>query len=256
MKTIIIESLRNTWKLQANLYNCDENYLKTVKNVVCIHPANHSVSLFLKVKDSCDLALYCHPLLAKESSKDFIIEYTQKYKFPLVILTRMETLAFLLRKNGVPHKYRRWCTRIFKIEPTILFYKTFIPSGVIEYMGMQSFQSKERAKLIPVLHDDIKSQKRYKIFSSLPIFYESELDSLNRMESFKIKPFGDSIRSFHRYGCFLCPFAGEKYYIDMVNNNPELYNECCKLMEIASEKQIKDGSRKERYYFYPKSKIM
>ena len=255
-KRLVIETPRSKRQVLVELYNCDEEYLKSVKKVVCIHPANHSVSLFLKMKDQSDLALYCHPLLAKESSKAFVIEYTSKFNFPLVILTRMDSIEDLMRKNGVPTMYRRWCSRVFKIEPTRLFYKTFIPSGVIEYIGIQKFQSKERGEMNPELHEDAKSQARYKIYSELPIFYESEEFNTELMQEYGIKPFGESVRGYNRYGCYLCPFATKQYYEDLKENDPETYQKCNRLMEIASEKQIQEGKRKSRYYYYRKSKIM
>lgn len=250
----IIDSARKTWKLKVEMYNCNEEYLKTVKRVICIHPANHSVSLFLKMKEEGDLCLYCHPLLAKESSKDYVKEYVKDY--PLVILSRTEDIDDLMRQHGCPTKWRRWCTRMFKIEPTRLFYKTFIPSGVIEYIGIQEFQSKDRKEMNPELKEDAKSQKRYKIYSELPIFYETEEFNTKMLEDAGIKAFGDSIRGYNRYGCFLCPFAGKNYYENLKENDPETYNRCDELMELASEKQIIEGSRKSRYYYYPKTKIM
>jgi len=249
-REIILNSKLKKWQMKVEMLNCNGAYLSTVKKVICIHPANHSVALFLKMKDKADICLYCHPLLAKEESKQFVISYTQKYNYPLVILTRMETIEVLMRNNGVPHKHRRWCSRVFKIEPTILFYKTYIPSGVIEYFGIQKFQSKERSKMTPELKKDPKSQKRYKIYSELPIFYESEEFSTKMMQKAQIHAFKDSVRGYNRYGCFLCPFAGKKYYEELKENDIKTYNECCRLMSIASEKQP------ERYYYYRKSKVM
>jgi len=254
--SIVIETPRSKRKVLVELYNCDENYLKSVKRVICIHPASHSVALFLKMKDKGDLCLYCHPLLAKESSKDFVISYTQKYNYPLVILTRMENIEDLMRENGVPHKWRRWCTRVFKIEPVRLFYKKFIPSGIIEYIGIQKIHSKERSEMNPELIEDAKSQKRYKIYREMPIFYESEEFNIEIMKEANIRPFNDSVRGYNRYGCFLCPFAGKEYYKQLKETDIKTYNRCNKLMEIGSQKNINEGKREERYYFYPKSKIM
>ena len=249
-KKIIIETPRSKRKVLVELYNCDVNYLKTVKRIICIHPANHSVALFLKMMDKADLCLYCHPLLAKEASKDFVISYVQKFNYPLAILTRLENIEDLMRENGCPTKWRRWCTRMFKIEPVRLFYKKFIPSGVIEYLGIQKFQSKERGDMNPELKEDLKSQKRYRIYSELPIFYESEEYNTEIIEKAGIKPFSDGMRGYNRYGCFLCPFAGSQYYEDLKENDTETYCRCNELMEIASEK------KGMRYYYYRKSKIM
>jgi len=253
---LIIESARKTWKLQVELYNCDIEYLKTVKRVICIHPANHSVALFLKMKDKADLCLYCHPLLSKESSKDFVIEFTQKFNYPLVILTRTEKIEDLMFENTCMNKWRRWCTRYFKIFPTQLFYKKFIPSGVIEYIGIQKFQSKERSEMNPELKEDTKSQVRYKIYNELSIFHETEEDNLKRIINAGIVPFNELMGSSNRYGCFLCPFASENYYKQLKEKDFETYQYCCKLMEIGSQKDIIEGKREERYFFYPKSKIM
>lgn len=255
-KKVILNSVRNTWKLQVEMYNCNEEYLKTVKKVISIHPANHSVSLFLKMKDKADLTLYCHPLLSKDSSKDFVISYTSKFNYPLVILTRTEKIEDLMFENTCMNKWRRWCTRYFKIFPIQLFYKNFIPSGVIEYIGIQKFQSKERGKKNPKLHENSKSQVRYKIYSEFPIFYETEEDNLKRMINAGIEPFKELVVSSNRYGCYLCPFATEKYYQELKEKDFETYQYCCKLMEIGSQKDINEGKREGRYYFYPKSKIM
>lgn len=252
---IIIETPRSKRKILVELYNCDENYLKTVKKVICIHPANHSVAMFLKMKDESDLCLYSHPLLAKDSTKDYVISYTQKFNYPLVILTRMETIEDLMRENGVPHKWRRWCTRVFKIEPPRMFYKMFVPSGVIEFIGIQKFQSKERKEMNPELTESAKSQKRYKIYQEMPLFYKTEEYNTEVMKNAEVEPYsGLSIRGYNRYGCFLCPFAGKKYYEVLKEKDPETYKRCNELMEIGSEKQKKEG--KERYYYYRKTKIM
>ena len=247
---ITIETPRSKRKILVELYNCDIDYLKTVKKVICIHPANHSVAMFLKMMDKADLCLYCHPLLAKDDSKDFVISYTQKFNYPLVILTRIENIEDLCRENGCPTRFRRWCTRMFKIEPVRLFYKTFIPSGVIEYIGIQKFHSKERSEMDPELIEDAKSQKRYKIYREMPIFHESEEYNTEIMEKAKINPYSDSVRGYNRYGCYLCPFAGKEYYEQLKEVDIETYKKCNELMDIASEKT---GSR---YYYYRKSKIM
>jgi len=246
-KSHIIETPRSKRKTTVELFNCTEEYLKTVKKVICIHPANHSIALFLKMKENADLCLYCHPLLADIKAKEYVISYVGKYNFPLVILTREEEIEELFKENGCPTMWRRWCSRMFKIEPTRLFYKNFIPSGVIEYMGMQKFQSKERSDMNPELSEDAKSQKRYKIYSELPIFYESEEDNTKRIEAAGIKPYES--RGYNRYGCYLCPFAGIKYYEQMKVEKPELYERCNKLMQLGSE----EG---KRYYYYRKTKIM
>jgi 3'-phosphoadenosine 5'-phosphosulfate sulfotransferase (PAPS reductase)/FAD synthetase len=256
-KTIIkITFPRRKTDVIVEMFNCNEEYLKTVRKVICVHPANHSVALFLKMMDKADLCLYCHPLLSKESSKEYVISYTQKFNYPLVILTRDERIEDLMIENTCMNKWRRWCTRFFKIFPIQLFYKKFIPSGVNEYIGIQKFQSKERGQLNPELHEDTKSQVRYKIYSELPIFYKTEQDNLKRMRVAGIKPFKELIVSSNRYGCFLCPFASEAYYQKLKTMDPETYQYCCELMQIGSQKSIDEGKREERYYFYTKSKIM
>jgi len=248
-ETFYIETPKSKRKIRVELFNFNRANLSMVKRVICVHPANHSVSLFLKMKDKADLCLYCHPLLSDSNAKEFVIYFTQKFKYPLAILTKEESIEELFRKNGVPTKFRRWCTRIFKIEPTLLFYKTFFKSGVVEFVGIQKFQSKEREKMNPKRVLDKKSQKRFKIYRELPIFYETEKDNLKRIEQAGIEPFNHSIRSLNRYGCFLCPFAGERYYRELKIQCPKIYKRCEELMKL--------GSRKEkRYYYYPKSKIM
>ncbi|MHA1723315.1 MAG: hypothetical protein ACTSYC_06740 [Promethearchaeota archaeon] len=62
---------------------------------------------------------------------------------------------------------------------------------------------------------DKKSQKCFRIYRELPIFHETEKDSLERMKQAGIEPFNHFIRSFNKYGCFLCPFAGEQYYREL-----------------------------------------
>ena len=139
---IIMETPRSGRKILVELYNCDVDYLKTVKKVICIHPANHSVAMFLNMKDKAELCVYSHPLLAKDDTKDYVISYTQRFNYPLAIITRMETIEGLMVENGAPTKWRRWCTRMFKIETARMFYKKFIPSGVVELIGIQQFHSK------------------------------------------------------------------------------------------------------------------
>ncbi|MHA1723316.1 MAG: hypothetical protein ACTSYC_06745 [Promethearchaeota archaeon] len=81
-----------------------------VKKVICVHPANHSVALFLKMRKKADLCLHCHPLFSYPNVKDFVISFTQKFKYPLAILTREENIEELFKRNGCPTKFRRWCT--------------------------------------------------------------------------------------------------------------------------------------------------
>ena len=255
--SLIMETPRSKRKILVELYNCDETYLRSVKNVICIHPANHSVAMFLKMMDKSDLCVYSHPLLAKDDTKDYVIDYTQKYNYPLAILTRMETIEDLMVENGCPTKFRRWCTRMFKIEPARMFYKQFIPSGVVELIGIQKFHSKERGEMNPELCEAKKSQKRYKIYQKMPVFYETEEYNTEMMKKAGIEAYsGITVRGYNRYGCFLCPFAGKEYYEILKEKDPDTYARCNKLMEIASMKQIKEGKRKSRYYFYPKTKLM
>jgi len=127
--------------------------------------------------------------------------------------------------------------------------KGLIPSGVIEYHGIQQFQSKERGIMNPGLIEDGKSQKRYKIYRELPIFYDSEDDNIAEMNKGGIMPFEESVRAHCRYGCFLCPFATKTYYEDLKEKDPETYQRCNELMELGSE----EG---KRYYYYRKAKIM
>ncbi|HDZ17107.1 hypothetical protein LCGC14_1325770 [marine sediment metagenome] len=148
---------------------------------------------------------------------------------------------------------------MFKIEPSRLFFKTFIPSGVINYIGIQKCHSKERSEMNPNLCEDPKSQKRYKIYRKMPLFYHTEEFNLFLMEKAGIEPHYDptmSSRGYNRYGCFLCPYAGEKYYKHLKKTDSKTYSRCEELMYIASERQIQAGERKERYYYYRKSKIM
>jgi hypothetical protein len=54
----IIRTNKSQKEIKIEMFNCDNEYLKTVKKVVCIHPANHSVSLFLEKMNEADLAMY------------------------------------------------------------------------------------------------------------------------------------------------------------------------------------------------------
>jgi len=122
-----LKSPRSSYKIQVELFNCNRSLLHAVKKVICLHSAPHSVALFLKMKDSADLALYCHPLLAFKEEKDYVLAYTSKYEYPLAVLSVLDTLDNLFVRNGVPTHFRRWCTRIFKIQATKLFYRKMNP---------------------------------------------------------------------------------------------------------------------------------
>jgi len=245
-----LQSPRSAYKIRVELFHCDRGYLSTVKRVICLHSAPHSVSLFLSMKDQADLALYCCPLLAFKEEKAYVLAYTAKYHYPLAILTVMDDLNDLFVRNGVPTYHRRWCTRIFKIQACKLFYRKTIPSGVVEYIGIQAHHSKSRSMMNPRRCRDAKSSSTYTIFREYPIFTLSEQDNLTLMRAHGIPP-SINYSSLNRHGCFLCPFAGRKYYEQLQQQNPALFAECQRLMTKGSI-----GRGDPPYYYYPKDRLI
>ena len=100
---------------------------------ISVHSAIHSLAMFLICKDQSrndQFALHMHPLLAYPGDKEYTLYYLSQYYFPTIILTRTENLSWFLQTNLLPKVYGgvkggRWCTRVFKIEPALLFYLNY-----------------------------------------------------------------------------------------------------------------------------------
>ena len=56
---------------------------------------------------------------------------------------------------------------------------------------------------------------------------------------------------YSRHGCFLCPFAGRKYYEELRQRNPALFAECQRLMAKGSL-----DWDDPRYHYYPKDRLI
>jgi len=218
----VLRSPRSSYKIQVELFNYTRALLQSVKKVICLHSALHFVALFPKMKDHADLAVYCHPLLVFKEEKEYVVAYTSKFEFPLAILTDINTLDNLFLQNGVPTHFRRWCTRIFKIQARKLFYRKMIPSGVVEYIGIQAHHTKSRSAMDPRRCRDPKSSQSYTIYREYPIFTLSEQDNLTLMGVNGIPP-SVNYSAFNRHGCFLCPFAGKRYYEQLQQTNSAIY---------------------------------
>lgn len=143
---------------EVEYYNITPEQISTmakkgeIKKTLMIHGAHHSVNLFLNHKDESQLAIYCHPLFSMKGEKEYILRYTNKFKYPLAIITMVEPkLPELMASRGVPKivsdlSSQRWCTREFKQESVWRFKKFYNLNNTTDLKGIQYHQSKEREK--------------------------------------------------------------------------------------------------------------
>jgi hypothetical protein len=132
----IMESEGGAVKVRVELFNIKEEDLHypTFKEVISVHSAKHSLAMFVKegllnpVNRGEKFALYMRPLTTHPGDREFTHYYLSTFNFPHIILTRMENLSWLLQVNGLMKQSQfggRWCTKIFKVEPSTMLYRRF-----------------------------------------------------------------------------------------------------------------------------------
>jgi 3'-phosphoadenosine 5'-phosphosulfate sulfotransferase (PAPS reductase)/FAD synthetase len=274
---------------------------ENIDRVLAIHDASHSVALFLKNKDTyemCEEGIVLNKAIAVHSivpfvfptSLPYLLYYTQKYHFPLVTTEVVQPVRELLSRNLLMKQFKgsqggRWCTRVYKIEPSRYLFKEFNLKGIVQLKGITKHQSDKRNKMYEGKAVDLTSQeallKRIKnkidtpadyerffhVFQKLPIFemLNSEIDELLTIHGiqknpaevlFQYKTFdwlGNKVVEKCAHGCMLCPFRDQMWYHYLKYRWNGLYNQCNEWRVWASEKRVA-GGKNEYYYFFDPSK--
>lgn len=226
-----------------------------IKKICCIHDANHSMALFLKTKDDCQFAFHNYIPFVFPGSKEFVLFYTQKYDYPLVISEVQTPANDLLVKNGVHKAMGRWCTRIFKMNASYWFYRHYDLNGVVQYLGITNDTPKRAAKYPEGIHKSALSEKKkgFIIYNYLPIrnFLAQEQEELIIKHGLPTNPIK---KQYGSHGCVYCPMRSEKYYHKLREWFPSLYNQCIEWKKSGSTRSTIQG--KKPYLYYPNSKIM
>jgi hypothetical protein len=116
-------------------------------------------------------AMYMRPLTTHPGDREFTHYYLSAFDFPHVILTRMENLSWFLQVNGLMKQSQfggRWCTRTFKIEPSVMLYHRFFFSWrssfskdkLIEYCEKYRIPYKKswsRQRIVGVIDEHLKT---------------------------------------------------------------------------------------------------
>lgn len=216
---------------------------ENIKRICCIHDASHSVALFLQEKDKCDCAIHNRLPLQFPYNDEYILYYTQKYEYPLIMTTLLLPMDYLLKKNGLITQFRRWCTRTWKIETPRNFYKYFNLNGITQVKGITKHQSAKRSVMNPNPSLDAMSQKTFEVYQELPIFEmkDEEIKQLIKDNEIEFNPMENK---FDSHGCIACPFRNCEYYQNLKKNYPKMYKQIDEWRIMAS----KEG--KEYYWFY------
>lgn len=178
---ITLKSEREAIKIKLELFNVSENELYYPNNFVeslHVHSARHSLAMFIKegilnpVNQGKKFGMYMRPLTTFSGDKEFTHYYLSMFEFPHIILTRLENLSWILQVNGLMKISKfggRYCTRIYKQEPAILFYHkyffswkySFTREQLIEYCNKYNIPiSKQwsRQKLIETIEERLKTK--------------------------------------------------------------------------------------------------
>lgn len=224
----------------------------SVKRILCIHDAPHSVALFLTQRGTCDMAIHNYIPFAFPGSDRYVVEYTRRYQYPLLITRYGVPVEELLERNGMHKVMARWCTRVYKIEIPRGVYKHFNLAGITQVKGMTRHQSARRSKLQPGMVEDPMAQKSFPLFQELPIFEMTEAEQRELMQAAGIEPF-HLIERLGYHGCMLCPYRNEAYYRKLAKEEPILYAMCHAWRKHASARRNTTG---QEYWYYPKTKVM
>lgn len=153
------------------LYRIDRNKInKIAKEVLAgrllrmasIHGATHSVAELITILDEkipFDFCYYSNIPTEQDGELEYVLYYTQEIlKVPLVMGVPQNTaMEYYYQVGRYPTQFARWCTDRMKLEPIRRFFNMFFLSNVepgnhidiLQFLGMQAFQSAGRASLDP-----------------------------------------------------------------------------------------------------------
>lgn len=161
------------WKpFKVELYGITRDKIATIRDSVfstgrllrqaSIHGASHSVAMMLKLLDNdikFDYAYYTNLPNEMIDEREYVLYYVRHVlKVPLVMIVPQNTAEeYFYRKAVFPTMFRRWCTDQMKLDPLRKFlaveYFKHLPKNssfdMLQFLGMQGFQSPGRAALSP-----------------------------------------------------------------------------------------------------------
>ncbi len=274
--------------IKVELFNItmDEIRFPKKKIIISAHSALHSAGLILFLLDALKehkdemLVLYDYTQIIHPGDREYVLYMIEKLQLPLVILSLSQNTSASLIKNGLPKTATggRYCTRIWKVEPSEIFYQMAFPpiknrkryeyevlghtfDAPVQMVGIAAYQSPARAQKSsePHLWEKANRKNNFLIYELYPVFdktfedlkeivrhsgleqnpYDLEYEKLN--EAYRLK------KKEVRLGCTICMYKGPDYYIYLRDEAPDRYYYCMLIRLIASARNIiKEG----REYFY------
>lgn len=134
-ETFTIGNNSKTNRVKVELFNIkrEDLYFPNIAIVLSVHSALHSTVMALHTLKKYPqsrkniLLLYDVTQIIHAGDQEYVKYIAETLKLPLVVLSLKQNSSFSLMVNGLPkvQKFGRYCTRIWKIEPTLYFYKRF-----------------------------------------------------------------------------------------------------------------------------------
>jgi 3'-phosphoadenosine 5'-phosphosulfate sulfotransferase (PAPS reductase)/FAD synthetase len=146
----------------------------------------------------------------------------------------MNLFDYCLLKNVVPSRMLRWCTEKFKIVPTNLYMNSQLEGGEEEkcYMHMGiAYDEAHRAKP-PKNPPKYLANKIYQYW-----FIDDGITRADNIEIIKRHGFKVPRKS----GCYFCPYAKKKDFIELYRNDPCLYEKAKLLEHNVNEQRLAKG---------------
>jgi 3'-phosphoadenosine 5'-phosphosulfate sulfotransferase (PAPS reductase)/FAD synthetase len=169
---------------------------KRLVRIASIHGAEHSVAMLITLLEQgipFDFCYYTELPTEQMDEYDYVKYYVQALamKFgriiPLVVVVPQDSAeTYFERKAIYPREDKRWCTMALKLNPykkllKDIFYNKLEPGDyvdILQFLGMQAFQSEGRASLNPYATPS---------FLSLPPPYEETPEEKERKRQAKAK---------------------------------------------------------------------
>jgi hypothetical protein len=122
---------------------------------------------------------------------------------------------YYFSRKTMPFRKFRDCTDKFKKSPINAFIKQFKKEGVIQYIGIASDEAR-RCRV---------SEKKWNEYK-YPLV-EWLIDRKRCIEIIKAEGLPEPIKS----GCFMCPYQGDKSWINLMKNYPDLWKKAREMEE-------------------------
>jgi 3'-phosphoadenosine 5'-phosphosulfate sulfotransferase (PAPS reductase)/FAD synthetase len=154
---------------RAGLDNIANDVIRTKRlaRIVSIHGAEHSVAMLIMLLElhiPFDFCYYTELPTEQMDEYDYVKYYVQalanifKVKIPLVVVVPQDDAETYYERSAMyPREDKRWCTLKMKLNPykkllKEIFYEKLEPGDyvdILQFLGMQAFQSEGRASLNP-----------------------------------------------------------------------------------------------------------